>query len=142
MDQFLNTQFQDLKKVVAESSNWFHFKNDTKALKSSYSKLPESFNQYVIEEDFLWQINEAKENSKEQKTFSKRIFQWLDAFFVLKYVHFARDNFYPNSDILEMSQKLLKHAGIKENPEDLKGVLIKFPEIDRKGTLLDQLTQI
>ncbi len=135
--------FIELKKVLASVDDWYEFRNSQNSLKSCYNSLPACFRAYVNLTEFEWQINEAKENSSTQINFNKRIFQWLDAFTILKLIHFARDNYFPNRDALDCANSLLFHSGLSKNRiSQLPELLSEFRKIDRKGMLLKQMRNI
>lgn len=135
--------FNDLKTILNFSQTWFDIRDQELSLKENYHQWPESFKSFFSVDDFLWQIAEARENSNFRHTFNKRIFQWLDAFRILKYVHFARDVHFPNRDILEVSMDLLRSCkiSVKEHA-DAKELLWTFRKLDKEAVLLDQIIQV
>ncbi|MEO6303445.1 MAG: family 2 glycosyl transferase [Bacteroidia bacterium] len=72
--------------------------------------LPGSIHQFLLENDFENKSKELKNNTSSKKQFQKRFFDWFDGFMVLKFVHFARDNYYPNKPIANEVAALLKHT--------------------------------
>ncbi|MFK7953558.1 MAG: glycosyltransferase family 2 protein [Ekhidna sp.] len=52
-------------------------------------------------DDWKEQIQKVKDQVNSQEAFKKRFFHWFDAFKILKFVHFARDEFYPNVELTE-----------------------------------------
>ncbi|MEL7534515.1 MAG: glycosyltransferase family 2 protein [Bacteroidota bacterium] len=50
-------------------------------------------------ENFTHKLPELRANVRDLASFPKRFFQWFDALKVLKYVHFARDHFYPEVEL-------------------------------------------
>lgn len=114
--------FQVLKKLVEDSEKVYKQDN--------YESADECLNTYLKQISFQSSISEIKNNTVGFDSFKKRFFQYFDAFKVLKYVHHARDNFYPNQEIKEEVNKLLMMYGI--NPiNDKKQQLIKLREIER-----------
>lgn len=135
--------FVNLKKVLTQIDEWYQCRNIQKSLELLYNALPEIFKSFIDLTEFLWQINEAKENSSSQKNFNKRIFQWLDAFTILKLIHFARDHYYPNSNALDIANRLLITTGISKNEiSNVSDLLSELRKMDRKGTLLNQMRNI
>ncbi len=90
----------------------------------------ESLNQSLTEISFQSSINEIKRNTVGFDSFKKRFFQYFDAFKVLKFVHFARDNFYPNQEIKDQVNLLLSVYGIN-TINDKKEQLIKLRELEK-----------
>jgi hypothetical protein len=68
--------------------------------------------------DFYDQVKQLRNQVSSQPSFVKRFFHWFDAFRILKYVHFARDNEFPNvpiEDALEwISLNITPLSGSKE----------------------------
>ncbi len=62
---------------------------------------PGSISRFLKENDFENKLAEIKKNTTSHFQFKKRFFDWFDGFMLLKFVHFARDNFYPNAPVLE-----------------------------------------
>lgn len=78
--------FSDIKHVIDQmNSVW----------KGYYHHLPETFLQFLGDsyEDDLSQLTASVSTPE---NFHRRFFDWLDAFRILKYVHFLRDHCYPN----------------------------------------------
>ncbi|MFY0599056.1 MAG: glycosyltransferase [Cyclobacteriaceae bacterium] len=77
---------------------------------------------FLKENDFEKAFLKMKDQSPTLKIFTARFYAWFDAFRVLKYVHFARDTYYPNIDIVDAIgwlnhnyMKIKKLDGTKEN---------------------------
>ncbi len=66
-----------------------------------YEKLPESIRQFLVENGFEEKVKEARSHTSGKASFEKRLGRWFDAFLLMKYVHFARDHFYPDVEIAE-----------------------------------------
>lgn len=69
--------------------------------------IPPSLNQFLEEADFKNKLIEIKNNTSSKQQFQKRFFDWFDGFMLLKFVHFARDKFYPNTSITDVVNSLL-----------------------------------
>lgn len=135
--------FEDLKTVLTCVDQWYINREKPNKLIRNFEKLPEIFKSFFEKKDFLWQIEEARDNSSSEKNFLKRIFQWLDAFTLLKIIHHARDHFYPNEDTLLMANQLLMKTQIIEAEIDNVNDLLKvYRKVDQKGLLLDQMRNI
>ena len=44
---------------------------------------------------------EIESNTTSKSSFTKRFYQWFDAFLLMKYLHFMRENGYPDTDLQE-----------------------------------------
>ncbi len=71
-------------------------------------ELPSSVNAYLNTIDFANNILKIRENSTSLNHFKKLFFNWFNAFKVLKFMHFARDDFYKDTDVYLEANKLLK----------------------------------
>ncbi len=73
-------------------------------------KLPPAIKAWLRENDFKSHLKRIRKNSASLQTYHKSFFQWLSRFQVLKYVHFARDRFYQNRDVLtEINELMTRH---------------------------------
>ena len=57
--------------------------------------------------NFLQKIEEFKNNSTNFESFKNRFYIWFNAFMVLKFVHYMRDNGYENMNVVEAVNLLL-----------------------------------
>ena len=82
-------------------------------------QLPDSITAFLSEIEFEQELNEIRNNSTDYTSFYKRFFQWFNAFRILKFIHFARDNFYPNQPVEQETKKLLSEmkAVLDENQD-------------------------
>ncbi len=88
--------------------------------------------QFLSEVNFERELYEMQQNSKHFESFKKRFFQWFNAFKILKFIHFCRDNFYPNQPIeQEVKKLLLKTKAAWHKNDDL---LCFFRRLDRLQT--------
>ena len=108
---------------------------------NGYKKLPDVVQQYLETVNFTKQLNRLQRHSSTRQGFYNHFFQWFDGFQVLKFVHFARDFGYPNTDVRSAALLLLKALHIPYQQE--RGSLLHvFRETDRsrkvavKGHLL------
>jgi len=62
--------------------------------------LPPAVRDFLTENDFLERVLDAQKHTASQAAFLKRFYSWFDAFLMMKYVHFARDNYYPDEPII------------------------------------------
>jgi len=47
------------------------------------------------------ELNRIINNTSDYPSFCKMFWHWFDAFILIKYLHFGRDNFYPDIPVLE-----------------------------------------
>jgi len=95
--------------------------------------LPISIQLFLDQEHFAEKWQEIKTNTSTTETFQKRFFQWFDAFKAMKYVHFARDYFYPNLSVEEaVKQWLDKHTSLEMDSQEKRNYLLYFRDLDRQ----------
>ncbi|MDX2246859.1 MAG: glycosyltransferase family 2 protein [Bacteroidia bacterium] len=70
--------------------------------------LPDSVVQFLLKEGFEDKLPEIRANVTGEKAFVKRFYQWFDGLKVLKYVHFASENYYPEMPVGIAAATLLK----------------------------------
>ncbi|SNT28485.1 hypothetical protein SAMN05421640_3180 [Ekhidna lutea] len=81
-------------------------------------------------DDWEDQINEIKNQVSSSEQFQKRFFHWFDAFKILKFVHFCRDEFYPNVELVEALQWLGTYHFLLKGSKESQ--LIQLRYLDRQ----------
>jgi len=124
--------FQDLKIFLSQVNN-FHLLKQKNEQQQLVAQMPKSIQDFLKSYNFEKKLKEIQGNSTNLASFRKRFFHWFSAFIALKYVHFARDSFYPNIPVTSATKWLLEqHFEIKiENPT-AENLLLVFREIDKK----------
>ena len=61
--------------------------------------LPDSIRYFLLMLNFPSVLQKLRKNTKSKSTFNKALYQWFDAFRLMKYLHYTRDNYYPNVPI-------------------------------------------
>ncbi len=79
--------------------------------------------------DLQENMERIKKNSKDLESFKANFHRWFDGFKVLKYVHFARDHFYPNLPIKEACDWLFERLGLPQQ-DSAKEMLLRLREVD------------
>jgi hypothetical protein len=92
-------------------------------------EIPKSVKAYLEEINFEDNLKKIIKNSPTQTHFIKLFYNWFNAFKVLKYMHFVRDNYYPDVLVTQAANDFLKLTNHKEE-ESLKELLLAFREID------------
>lgn len=110
--------FNDLKEVINQVENIYNTKFD---------ELHPSINEFWVSFNGFDEIDKIISKSTSIEVFTKHFFNWFNAFQVMKYVHFCRDNYYPNQVLVDACNDLLDQ---KLNSE--LEYLLKFREIDLK----------
>ena len=71
--------------------------------------------EYVGQDDWDAKIVELKSQSTTEDRFETRFFQWFNAFQVLKFIHFLRDNHFPKKQLEEEVPKLMAGLGVEKS---------------------------
>lgn len=123
----LNT-FEDLKYFL----NGIHalFKIAPLDIPTFVEQQPASVKKFLQLHEFDAHINRINQNSASQPSFLKQFFQWFDGFKVLKFVHYARDNYYPNIPVGEAAAMLFNKLGI-DAIDNCKALLGAYRKKDR-----------
>ena len=96
------------------------------------SKLSGLINQFIEEKELRLKIDEIAKNANSEEAFITRFFKVFDAFWIMKYVHFARDNFHKQVSVLAASNELLLELGVIDQPLKTElEALIKFRILDK-----------
>ena len=94
--------------------------------------LPESVSLFLDSVGFQEKLAEIRSNVTTLKAFKLRFFRWFNAFLVMKFVHFARDHFYPDVEVTEAARWLLEAVyGEKCGHLDAKSLLEGFRALDQ-----------
>ena len=116
--------FVELKEFVGEV-----YKNNKQL---NTSKLSSLINVFIDLEELDVKIAEIAKNANSEEAFITRFFKAFDAFWIMKYVHFSRDNFHKQVPVLDASNELLLELGVINQP--LKTgleALVKFRILDK-----------
>ena len=76
-----------------------------------YENFPEILKAYMGEEIWIKHHTMMLNNTNSHKSYLKLFYNIFDAFWMLKFIHFLRDNYYPNSSLLENTNALLTKMG-------------------------------
>jgi hypothetical protein len=82
--------------------------NDTSEIISKAKKISNELYNFLISQNFKESWNRILKNSTADKELQKQKIFWFDAFRTLKLIHHLRDTIYPNSNIYDSLQILLK----------------------------------
>ena len=101
-----------------------------------YPELPESLVTFLTAVSFSEHLSEIQANTSTPAAFLKRFWQWFDAFMVEKFIHHARDHFYPDQEVTEAAAWLLGRLGMALPPgSDACGLLKIYRKMDREGLI-------
>ncbi|TAK31724.1 MAG: glycosyltransferase [Saprospiraceae bacterium] len=96
--------------------------------------LPESIQAFLEENQFGEKWQEIHGNTSSSEAFMKRFYRWFDAFMLMKFVHYARDHFYPFTGVEEAARWLLRTAhhwpAEKAKRADARAMLMFLRKLD------------
>ncbi|MCK5168407.1 MAG: hypothetical protein KAQ75_00900, partial [Bacteroidales bacterium] len=96
-------------------------------------KLPDSISEFLKINEIYSAVREINENSANIRTFTKRFFDWFNAFRVLKYLNFAHEKHYEKQSLLHEAEKLLQSLEVKTGIEKIhKNYLGIFRNLEKQ----------
>lgn len=107
-----------------------HFAEAVPNLYVDVNQIPETVQAFLNTIDFAENLINIKKNSKSVTHFSEVFFKWFNAFKVLKFMHFTRDNYYHDVNILNGAEELLLMSN-QQKENNLPDLLWKYRELDR-----------
>ncbi|MGK9475557.1 hypothetical protein [Melioribacter sp. OK-6-Me] len=79
----------------------------------SAASVHEGIEKFLIEQNFPQAWKRIVKNSVIPEQIKKQKFLWMDAFRIMKLIHFLRDNYFPNINLFQAVDKLFEFYGIK-----------------------------
>jgi len=86
---------------------------------------------FISEDQWEMKLGQLKKNTSSITSFRHRFFQVFDAFWTLKCVHFLRDNYFSDSDLLTNSNKLFDELEI-DKALNIDIAISSFRNLDKK----------
>lgn len=129
--------FDDLKDFLQEVESFYQI---TEArLNQLLSILPPSISQFLTTVDFKSELQRINKNANSLSVFYTQFYAWFDGFKALKYIHFARDHFYPNQPVFEVARDLIEkiYSTIDDEISPLQLLQI-YRELDREYSYFKQ----
>jgi len=120
--------FYDLMKMTQTVEDLYDPDNFEEII-SSYSN---SLNEFLKTISFKETLIRLRGNTKTQATFRKAFYQYFDAFQLMKYLHFVRDSYYPNVNVL---------YGAKEALQNHHQINVPLSELLKQYRMLDRRIQ-
>ncbi len=109
------------------------YKISSEELKKLLDKLPDCITEFLNKNDIHKAIQEINENSANIKTFTKRFFDWFNAFRVLKFLNFAHETYYQKQPLLNEAEKLMVLLAVKDaNESTYKNYLEIFRKLEKQ----------
>tara|TARA_B110000971_G_scaffold115258_1_gene118158 strand:- start:5048 stop:6313 length:1266 start_codon:yes stop_codon:yes gene_type:complete len=98
---------------------------------SKYVNFPESLKSYLEEDKWMKHHSMILNNTNSHENYLKLFYTTFDAFWILKFIHFLRDNFYSNSSLLDNTNALLKNMG-HSTIDNISSQLLFLRNLDKK----------
>ncbi len=92
-------------KIFIEIKSWLA--NSEVIRDADLSTWPEFIQQAFLEFDWTSQLEQLRKRSTSAVAFQRNFYFWFDGFKMLKLVHYARDNFFPNIEAYRASTEIL-----------------------------------
>jgi len=115
--------FEMLRPLVNSIASFY--REDYEAILRQY---PEPLKMFLISIEFEAHIEKIKSNTTSIDRFKKGVFQYFNAFILMKYLHFMRDNYCPNVPVQEAAKHLLEKLSVSTETDQLNA----FRDIDKK----------
>jgi len=132
-EEFLTYNFNafgELRYFFNEVKNLFGVSEED--LQTILNRLPESVSDYLTRNDFEMAIVEINQNSSSIDTFTKRFYNWFDAFRILKYLNFSHEKYFNKASLIVESRKLYQKITDKNLPEaNPKEMLEEYRKLER-----------
>ena len=96
---------------------------------------PAAIRHFLEEQEIGKKMKELNQHTSSILSFEKRFFQWFNPFLIMKYVHFARDHYYPDIAVDEAASWLAKvylRDGEQKEKRSTKEYLKLFRKWDRR----------
>ena len=124
----INT-FKDLRNFFQLLPEFYLNKENPLGL---FNLIPESVKLFLENYYFEDRLKEFDKHTRYINSYLKRFYNWFDAFMVLKFAHFCRDEYYSNIPITEAAVQLLELKGIDIQSNEPLDLLKQFRKLDRQ----------
>ena len=110
------------------------YRADRDTLASLLYSVPEGLRQFLEKIEFVNKMLEINQNTTTQQAFRKRVFHWFNAFQVMKYLHYVRQDWYPEVPVVNAAASLLDRLQANHGPcTDARQLLCEYRKYDRSG---------
>jgi len=124
--------FVDLQALFKITADLFKIKSAT--LEEQIAGFSKAVQAFLVLINFSEKLREIQNNTTNLKSFEQRFFRWFNAFMIMKYLHFCRDNFYENEPVADAARWLLKeyHQQPVTSRNKSVNLLQRYRKLDRK----------
>jgi len=121
MQSYAVQSYQDLKQFNAVLSQVY---------KSDNVKIPTTIKAFLESINWEKDLENIRKNSTSEQRFVQLFYNWFNAFKVLKFMHFARDNYYPDTTVFDAGNNLLALLS-KEQQKNNTALLVVYRGVDK-----------
>ncbi|UCH14927.1 MAG: hypothetical protein JSV22_02915 [Bacteroidales bacterium] len=116
--------FEDLKEFFGLVPGLF--KQKQADINIRIEKLPRPIKEFLQISNAGNKINEVNNNSGNINSFSRRLFNWFNAFTVIKYLNFCTENYYPRVNVISAVNALLSKLDLSPSEKTNEQKLLKL----------------
>lgn len=91
------TYNEEAIQLFIQASQWFSTQENIKLIKPSY--IPDALLRFLIDSGLETEITRCLRNTSNQDNFRKQVLRFFSPFILMKWLHFARENGYPDDEI-------------------------------------------
>lgn len=123
--------FTTLKHFFSSIPNlYLNKKNEVELIWKSF---PELLRKFIHHEVFIEKLDEIRKNTTTLESFTKRFYQWFDAFSIVKFLNFSHNNGNSKLPVQEAIVSFFELAGVESNCKTIRDQLAFFRKLDRSG---------
>lgn len=100
--------FLDLKALFDRIDSLFRISPESYIM--LLAELPDSIQEYIETLDFASKLTEINQNSSSLSSFRKRLFQFFDAFIILRFLNLAHQKYYQRQNLSEAIRQLQEYS--------------------------------
>lgn len=105
----------------------------TSNLSDHYRKLGTGVRSFITEEEFIYRIEEIRNNTSGYLSFRKRFFTWFNMFRIIKFMNHVHENILKRKPVYESAMKLLDLQGIDTGITSGKDLLMFYRSMEKKA---------
>lgn len=121
--------FDELANIFSSVTHLFGA--DEKKISNIVQDLPECLSNYLKKNDFINNVIQMNVHSAAMNTFRKRFFTWFNAFRLLKFLNYARDNCRDDEPVSQNAADLLARFGVHHSEKDKDKLLFTLRKIQK-----------
>jgi hypothetical protein len=116
--------FRDLRELFNIVPEFF--KQNQEYIKDKIKELPVPVKEFLNENKAVYKINEINNNCNNINSFTRRFYNWFNAFTVLKFLNFCSSNYYPRISVVSATNILLKRLELLDYKNSNEFELLKL----------------